>query len=496
MRWKKSVLSYIWWALYLVCAGAALGYFGYSVCADGAQLQDMLLLCGGALLWIAVGAVALGAGYRKKKPASIIWEGVLVTILLAAGLAVRILCLDYAGEDAAYFETAMVTGDSNLPTVVHGGTYFYLQLLRVLFTVVGNQWMAGIWLQIALQMLACLALYVAIRRMAGALSGILVTCLMMFAPKEVLKGLTYSPDVLYLLVYSLGLLSVSSMLLRIKERMGRDFWHILQTFLAGAWVGYAIYLDVAGVSLLVFAFGAFLLQKEQAYDSAALEQRCQGGWTGFLTLLLTAAGFVGLYIWFDSYLCNDTFLSTLGAWWEVHSVKGFFPLFWLDVSEQLAMSVLLCGLLLGAILAFPAKRGVRFGLLFAGAVSLGLMAAFGMSGMRSGMIHILVYFVVALIGSSLDELAVMAAEFRNHRRQKRRMLLAKAGPEKATEESAEPVSASAEPADEVPEQVQMLHNPLPMPKKSERKKMDYSTSVEDEVLFFDLEVDEEDDFDV
>ena len=123
-------------------------------------------------------------------------------------------CLVYAGEEAAYFDAAMVAEGADIPQITHGAVYFYLQVLRLLFLVAGNKWMAGIYLQIALQLAACVILYLGVKRLSGGFPALIMAAFLMLSPHQILQGLVYSPVMLYLCVYGIGLLCITSYLER------------------------------------------------------------------------------------------------------------------------------------------------------------------------------------------------------------------------------------------------------------------------------------------
>ena len=50
--------------------------------------------------------------------------------------------------------------------------------------------------------------------------------------------------------------------------------------------------------------------------------------------------------------------------------------------------------------------------------------------------------------------------------------------------------------EEMPEKPRFLENPLPLPKKHEKRTMDYQHEVAEDRMEFDYEIDEDDDFDI
>ena len=220
-------------------------------------------------------------------------ECICLVGFLAVGLAVRVFCLDYAGENAAYYDAAKVVEGSGLPGNTHGITFAYVYLLRILFTFVGNRWIAGIWLQICLQLLACLLWYLAVRRNCGAVGGFILTGIMMFSPAEIISGLTYSPDILYLCIYGVGLLWVASFSDRqFRMRPVRD---VLFLVLGAALLGLICYLDITGITLVVLALGFIgQLRKRKSSVQEGVRVHRRGNcvpWTAMAVVLGFLIGF-------------------------------------------------------------------------------------------------------------------------------------------------------------------------------------------------------------
>ena len=125
-----------------------------------------------------------------------------------------------------------------------------------MFLIFGIQWIAGIWLQIGLQLLAGIVLYFVVRKMAGATVPIITLGYMMFAPSAVKISLLYAPDMLYFLIWTLGLLFVVLYLnagVKGTKRhlIGFEIWMWIAAVLIGALIGFLTYVDVSGIVLLI-----------------------------------------------------------------------------------------------------------------------------------------------------------------------------------------------------------------------------------------------------
>ena len=204
MVWKKNFLSVILWAVYFLGISAALMFSVYGVVIEGGLQQSGVaaLMAAGGCAGIVLLFVLCRLAARRfpvsfcqgNSEAAGLIEGVLFIALITAGIFLRIVNFDHAGEDAAYYEIAKVTEKSGILEVAHSATYIYLCLLRVLFMIVGNKWLAGIVLQLVLQFVAAFSLYQAVRKSAGTVAGLIFLGMMMLLPTQVMRGLTYSPQ--------------------------------------------------------------------------------------------------------------------------------------------------------------------------------------------------------------------------------------------------------------------------------------------------------------
>ena len=142
MVWKKSFISIIIYVLYFLGIGAAFMSYVYKGAVDRGQRTDLAFVTACVCL---VGVLVLFLLFRfvmRRLSAAILshnseWagiaEGVLFIAFITAGVALRIVNLDQAGESAAYYEIAKVAGNGGIVEVTHGATCCYIYLLRILF---------------------------------------------------------------------------------------------------------------------------------------------------------------------------------------------------------------------------------------------------------------------------------------------------------------------------------------------------------------------------
>ena len=209
-------------------------------------------------------------------------------------------------------------------------------------------------------------------------------------------------------------------------------------------------------------------------------------WLGMMLMLIFAAMvFWGIFLLVDSYCCAKTFPEILAAWWSLGKPKGMEPLFWLQIKMPYVISIVLWGMVFCAVGSFFGKDGQR--------VSLWIIAAGMVIGARILRIGVMEsqftclasYFGIILVGIVCKDL--WQGMIGGKRKEK---VVEMAGRREPEQEGPEDVTIR-EPIRTAP-----IRNPLPMPKKTIRKAMDFSVSPEDKMMHFDIEVDEKDDFDI
>ncbi len=95
--------------------------------------------------------------------------------------------------------------------------------------------------------------------MTSVFAAIVVLGFIMFSPSSVKMGLMYSPDILYFLFWTLGLLFImlylnASMKRTQKESPWNSAWMWFSSILLGIIVAFLTYIDVSGAVLLVPLF--------------------------------------------------------------------------------------------------------------------------------------------------------------------------------------------------------------------------------------------------
>ncbi len=383
MAWKKNGFSIFIWIIYLLAAAAGLFFVTASAAeALGWESPYALPVAGAAGLALAAVLFVLlrllaTCGWVKrlhakygKSSGRVPWnmvEGIAVVLLLAGALILRQLVLFMpdrfpalygivaAGENSEYFQAAKVTEGGSVPQVAHGIVYFYLQTLHFCFLLLGNRWEVGICIQIALQFIGAFLVCIGVRKLAGAFPAVLVLAYLLYFPSNVKAGFTYSPEMLYLCFFGLGLIVLASYFKLFSEGVPKGWRRILLPLAVGILTALLCYLDVCGISLIFLLLGAFLLERETAEDiwgKAVLQ---------LPLLCLFLFGFFAGILALDAWSSHVGFLRVWNAWASLYQVKGWNPLFWMP-ERYLPGYVGVAALMVVGAISFWCRTSQREGL--------------------------------------------------------------------------------------------------------------------------------------
>ncbi len=498
MVWKKNFASVILWAVYFLGISTALMYHIY-----GAVVEGGLQKSGETVLWAVAGLAGIILLFvlcrlaAKRLPVSFgqggseadgLIEGVLFIALVTAGILLRIVNFEHAGEDAAYYEIAKVTEKGGILEVAHGATYIYVCLLRVLFLIVGNKWIAGIVLQLVLQFVAAILFYIAVRKVAGTVASLIFLGMTMLLPGQVMSGLTYSPQMCYLCIYAITFLCVNAFLEGQARGQSNRRSRILLLFFAGALIGLACYLDVLGLTLVLPVLFALHVKKEHSIRREAV-------WS-VLVVLVLAVLFFGGFICMDAFLSEKDILSILNTWGEIFCAKTRDLWFW--YGEDTLTGILLLSLMVfGAFGFWICEKYHSFSLWI---VMLLLLCVMGYFHLPVEYMDVELYLLI--VGSILSGIGIrecmrdgkcreVASDNQSVNENVDEDCLEAECMEKLQGENTEEIKMQ-----EAPKQVKYIENPLPLPKKHVKKTLEYSVEPPEERMHFDIEISEEDDFDL
>jgi len=389
---------------------------------------------------------------NNRKTACII-EAIVAILLFGIGLYVRVLFYAPYGEPVlgttiiadscnVYMERAKVTGQGFSDLTFHQGIHsVYILLLRSLFFVFGNLWPVGIVAQIALTFLAAFVLYFATRKVAGSVAALLMLGFVSVFPLMLTGSLVYGPQMLYLLFAGIVLYAINGFISEGKQEgnglLKLGFLSVGVAILLGA----LIYLGIAGILLLplVLLFAAFCHKNGGVLSWILIS---------LLTIVLTGAAVCGL-VFMQGYTAESTFAEAFSEWIRLQAGNLIFE----------PWTYMVCAVLL---LYYPL-----------------CLISLLVKVIKNKLFYTVDGSVDDLFNITIDEEDAVVAE--------EAIVETEVIREAVTEPKAE------EPA---PAQVTFIENPLPLPKKHVKKRLDFAFEPAPEEMNYDYDVDDNDTYDI
>lgn len=517
MSWKKNVFSYLLWVFYAVSAEVGLVCLADAVC-DSMEMEIYrgtiacalyIIVAGlGVYLIHRFGPKYSGADGKKHSMRTVI-EAAVTVILLTTGFVLRIQEIGNAVEGDMYYELAVMVSEEEVPRFTHGAVYIYIQMLHGLFYFLGNKLTAAVWAQILLQMTAVLLLYFMVRQFAGNIAAIVMLGFCMFSSYLLEEASGLSPAMLYLFLWSAALLLTVA-----AARAGKSLW-------AFPAVGFVIavvsYLDVAGC-LLLLIFAAVIFSEE---ESPGIGRRLKYLLFCFIG---AGAGFVGCAL-ADFLISGKGFTEVLTGWFQLYRPLDFRLPVAADVPGTMAETmteyiILFCVLTLGVFSFWRDRRSDHMKVWILLFIILVPAGCFGIFTEEVPMGLYMYLFLAIMAGIAVEECIRQIKPVQVETAQISAEKVTPGEPTKVpqpdrkADSGRETVSTQNKVADAAPQtegeaapkaggaeqpgtkKVQFIENPLPLPKKHVKRKLDYGVAVPEGKDDFDLVVDEKDDFDI
>lgn len=501
MNYRKTWFSYVLWVAYAGLCVMLLSYTGYQIYAGyvalplarlGALIIFPLLV--GVYLALRLSSQAI----RKRRTISLharnMLEATVVSVSFVFGLLYRLRLLLYTAIDSAaiksvtsdYYGRALIRAGEQIEPMAHGLSQLYVFCLSTVFSFLGNGVTSAMLFQIALQILAMLLAFRVAKKAAGRLPACVILLSLAFFDGFAGKIAAIDPECFYLVLYLLGLHVILGF---IKDYLsGKSFCGGLPgAVLAGVLVGVLTYLELWSVTLLFFLAGLITGKgkREDKVFGRILHT--------FVTVVSCVGGFL-VMIGIDMAVSNISFERSVEVWAYPYSLirwNGFL----LDVikGDSLFWALLF---LPAAFLVFEFLRGGReqnYTLWLFVCVLFTPILMMDLDRISFGSILLFIWSMMAGLGLKNCILGGQAEVMRARIQE----INASAGAEavqevKAATEMAEK-SAAAEPPGEKP---RYIENPLPVPKKHVKREMNYDHEVQESDMHFDIEIAEEDDFEL
>ncbi len=522
---KSKIPDICIWVLYALatCASLVLLAFalsarsGYITVAGIVGAVVTALLPGASVVWVhkLVQKEELRRFFAEKRTTCVIVEALFFVAMLVGMLLLRPEVSWNVAGDAAY-KAAQVTPGEFYVIEPHGGYRVYLYLLNFALLLFGNRPFGAIVLQLVLLICAVICMYFGVRKLAGPVAALMATAFLGFAPYMLEETSRLNGFLTFLFCYGIALNFIGGIAnaMANSKRLWEQIFAALCYVAAGIFVGFSCYLDVAGITLLVILTGVICFdgtRQDDEIDYRDEETIRPGSLRAFEK-------------WFEEVLSSPAVvfigivLVAVIAFWRMHGEfaslfrqlslcvpKGYWfyiPTAW---NGGLLDMVLVNALLVFGCVSFWCTRSLgKRGVWIFAAMLMAVGVSFGMSAPDYFGDYAFLYLLcVILAGAGIEDAFArklpkverVKAEKKLFKKKKTEDALTEniveQPPEStvdsdnsaAEEERLEPVDITAN-MPKMPT-INFIENPLPLPKKHERKIMDY-----------DYEVAEDDDFDI
>ena len=490
MTYRRTWFGYVLWVIYAGLCVTMLAFIGFTLWKEyipfpmaqaGAFFIFPLLLGVYALLRTASWKIRTKYNIQAHtlamleafSAASCFVFGTLYRLHAALFSTFELYILE--SMETEYFERALVTAGDQITPMVHGIGYLYVLCLSFVMSFLGNRMISAMFLQAFLQILSLVLCYLIVRKAAGRLPACVVLAYMSFSSAYVSRIALADPECLYFLLYLMGMY----LALRFVKDYCRNYYvicfSVLVFMLLGIVLGILIYLDIRSVTLLFLLIGIFTGKKEEDEDAPKITAK-QNILVFGVAVLFCALAFLAS-IGVDAFGYGTAYMTELLNWQHFYMQHTWGSV--LACMEQFMMDFPVNGLLIAAasFLALEFKRSGReqnymLWILLCVCTAPTPMTGYGV--LPYGTIAIFVWCVRAGLGL---QNCIMG------------------GSALVLQAKIEEINASVQ-IEETGEKPRFIENPLPLPKKHVKREMDYAYPVAEEDMKFDIEVDEEDDFDI
>lgn len=456
-----------------------------------------------------------------------------------------------------YYDLAVVTAEGTVPFMAYGAAYLYVMCLSVVLSFLGNKIASAVILQVFLQIGGLGFAYAVTRKLAGNLPAYIILLYLAYSPCCLRMLTQFSPEWFFFDLYMIGLLIIASF---VKDYCANQFSRLMAVagaVGAGVVIGILAYLDITAVTLLVVIVAAATGRKTIREGEPACSSLKMNAAVIATTVISCMAGWLSAAA-IAAYANGTSLPDSVETWIALHiydtqtfGYKILYPYIW-DI-YIIGIVVILAAFLvfeffrngreqnymlwfLICALAAPTPLAV-LGVHAYGIFSFyiwGVLAGLGLQNCIFGGKVQLMQEIIEEINSvtedavgaedkiEIADAAIVREEGIGNRQDTQGFwatedILEEPEPvsyEKLTviQESKEASNQSEQPetftlewkdskqpvAEEcaIEEEPRFIENPLPLPKKHVKKEMDYQYLVTEENMKYDVEVPEDDDFDI
>lgn len=516
MIYKKTWLSSLLWAVYTCVAGALLAIYtvlfwkkeigteiGYYMIAFVAVVLVLVIAC---YLLISKALSKLGNKFVANKRAALICEIIAVFCIFVGGLIYRIYLYMQSStaliEVTEYYRAASVNAGGDAELILHGASYLYMLCLSLVLSFFESSLDAAVWMQIFIQMVTLLLAYFTVKKIAGRIAACVTMLMLAVSSIYINKIFDITPECFFFVLYLIGMLALGSYVKSYCRNNLSSKTSVLGAALSGIVIGMLTYLDAASLTLLILLPGLITGvrksntdEENNAEENDITENNKQVTSTGFSVLMLglaiVASGLTltGVFA-LDAYACGIPFTNVAKAWLNLY--MAHLPVDYMLYQTEYSMIECYVQVIIAVFLVISFWDTPKIQNATPWICMMLLLAPTPLA--RIGVLPYQVFSIFiwsALAGIGLQQSCILdvnpvtekdAGETLN---------------EAETTDASKTAGITA--ADEAPEQSakpRFIENPLPLPKKHERKEMDFQYEVPADKMKFDIDIKENDDFDI
>lgn len=498
MTYKKTWLSYCLWAVFTGITGIMLA--NYAILFWKREINAVVgydtigfvffvfAMAPGCFFLIRKGLLKAAKKYQVSAHTVFLWEIFITLSAFMAGLVYRIyLCIQYGGgiQETEYYQMAMVKESGETVAMVHGISHLYIKCLSFALSFLGNKVMAAVWMQIFIQMLAILSAYFAVRKLAGRIPACVVTLTLSLSSVYAKQIVSITPEGFFFAFYAAGLLLIGSYLKGYCHSRFQKKAALIGALFLGLTIGALLYLDALSITLFIMAAGVVSgVHKREDFTFSVLL---------YGLMLLGSLVMLGFFFVLDASLCGVGVSNIAAAWLDLYRTRFSIDYVLFMTESSMIESFILVLFTAFFVMAFWVRKKTQNA-----APWIVLMLVLAPTPLtKVGVLPYQVYSVFiwsVLAGIGLQQ-SFAAGEEEDFAEGKEQTVLETLQPMEQQTDTA-PAAAVEETEAKTGAKPRFLENPLPLPKKHEKKEMDYQYKVTEEQMKFDIDVREDDDFEI
>lgn len=423
---------------------------------------------------------------RKEKTVRVA-EGVAVAFVMAAGILLRINnassiipMLEDEGfllpfvSGTEYYDLAVVTREGSVPFLDDGAAYCYVVCLSTLMSFLGNKMASAVILQVFLQIAGLGLSYVVTRKIAGRLPACTVLIYLACSPACLRMLTCFGPEWLFFDCYLVGMLILVCF---VKDYCANQFSRLMAVFgavAAGLVAGLISYLDITAITLLAVTVAAATGKKTRQEENNTCYSPKMNATVIATVILSCVLGWI-CAVGMAAYVQGIHFVDCCRTWVRLHidntqtfGFKVMFPYIW-DI-YLIGVLVVFASFLVFEFFRSGKEQNFMLWLLLCILIAPTPLAVSGVHAF--GMLSLYIWGVLAGLGLQNSIFG---------------------GKVKLMQETIEEINTTAQ---EPVQKPRFIENPLPLPKKHVKKEMDYQYQVPEEKMKYDVEVSQQDDYDI